>query len=374
MALLRSSWRGVLGATGVALLLAGCAADKPKPTPLEPVEAKISARQVWSASIGSINFPMVPTVQGGVFFVASGGEVRALKAEDGAELWRASAGGAIAAGVGSDGRFTSVVTRGNEVVTFDNGREVWRKRVPSAVVTPPFVAGERVFVMGVDRAVHAFDALDGRRLWVFSKPGDALTLAQASVVTAFRNSLLVAQGQRLTALDPVRGTVLWEVPLASPRGTNEVERLADLIGPTVRVGDRVCGRAFQSAVGCANAARGVLLWSRNNAGAQAVASNAELVIGADASDRITAWRASTGDVAWQSEKLLYRGLSGALAVGPSVVFGDEQGYLHFMDAATGEPQLRLQPGSKPVLGTPVLSGTTMLVTARDGGLYAFRPN
>jgi outer membrane assembly lipoprotein YfgL len=374
MALLRSSWRGVLGATGVALLLAGCAADKPKPTPLEPVEAKISARQVWSASIGSINFPMVPTVQGGVFFVASGGEVRALKAEDGAELWRASAGGAIAAGVGSDGRFTSVVTRGNEVVTFDNGREVWRKRVPSAVVTPPFVAGERVFVMGVDRAVHAFDALDGRRLWVFSKPGDALTLAQASVVTAFRNSLLVAQGQRLTALDPVRGTVLWEVPLASPRGTNEVERLADLIGPTVRVGDRVCGRAFQSAVGCADAARGALLWSRNNAGAQAVASNAELVIGADASDRITAWRASTGDVAWQSEKLLYRGLSGALAVGPSVVFGDEQGYLHFMDAATGEPQLRLQPGSKPVLGTPVLSGTTMLVTARDGGLYAFRPN
>ena len=374
MALLRSSWRGVLGATGVALLLAGCAADKPKPTPLEPVEAKISARQVWSASIGSINFPMVPTVQGGVFFVASGGEVRALKAEDGAELWRASAGGAIAAGVGSDGRFTSVVTRGNKVVTFDNGREVWRKRVPSAVVTPPFVAGERVFVMGVDRAVHAFDALDGRRLWVFSKPGDALTLAQASVVTAFRNSLLVAQGQRLTALDPVRGTVLWEVPLASPRGTNEVERLADLIGPTVRVGDRVCGRAFQSAVGCADAARGVLLWSRNNAGAQAVASNAELVIGADASDRITAWRASTGDVAWQSEKLLYRGLSGALAVGPSVVFGDEQGYLHFMDAATGEPQLRLQPGSKPVLGTPVLSGTTMLVTARDGGLYAFRPN
>ena len=374
MALMRSPWQRWLGAAGVVLLLAGCAADKPKPTPLEPVAAKISARQVWSASIGSINFPMVPTVQGGVFFVASGGEVRALQAENGAEVWRASAGGAIAAGVGSDGRYTSVVTRGNEVVTFDNGREVWRKRVPSAVVTPPFVGGERVFVMGVDRAVHAFDAVDGRRLWVYSKPGDALTLAQASVVTAFRNSLLVAQGQRLTALDPLRGTVLWEVPLASPRGTNEVERLADLIGPMVRVGDRVCGRAFQSAVGCADAARGALLWSRNTAGAQAVASNADFVIGADASDRITAWRAGTGDVAWQSEKLLYRGLSGALAVGPSVVFGDEQGYLHFMDAATGEPQLRLQPGSKPILGAPLLSGTTMLVTARDGGLYAFRPN
>jgi outer membrane protein assembly factor BamB len=246
--------------------------------------------------------------------------------------------------------------------------------VPSAVVTPPFVAGERVFVMGVDRVVHAFDAIDGRRLWVYSKPGDALTLAQASVVSAFRNNLLVAQGQRLTALDPLRGTVQWEVPLASPRGSNEVERLADLIGPTVRVGDRVCARAFQSAVGCADAARGALLWSRNTAGAQAVASNAELVFGADASDRITAWRANNGDVAWQSEKLLYRGLSGALAVGPSVVFGDSDGYLHFMEASSGEQQLRLRAGSKAILGAPALAGTTMLVVAQDGGVYAFRPN
>ena len=359
----------------VASLLAGCAADKPKPTPLENLTSRISASQVWEARIGNIGFPMVPAVHDGVVYVASGsGDVVALQADGGTTLWRASAGGAISAGVGSDGRFTSVVTRGNEVVTFDGGREVWRKRVASAVVTPPFVAGERVFVMGVDRVVHAFDALDGRRLWVYSKPGDALTLAQASVVTSFRNNLLVAQGQRLTALDPLRGTVQWEVPLASPRGSNEVERLADLIGPTVRVGDRVCARAFQSAVGCADAARGALLWSRNTAGAQAVAGNADLVFGADASDRITAWRATTGDVAWQSEKLLYRGLSGALAVGPSVVFGDSEGYLHFIDASSGEQQLRLRAGSKAILGAPALSGSTMLVVAQDGGVYAFRPN
>ena len=372
--------RGVRGlgaclAASVAVLLSGCAADKPKPTPLENLTPRIAASQVWEARIGNIGFPMVPTVHNGVFYVASGnGDVVALQADSGVTLWRASTGGAIAAGVGSDGRFTSVVTRGNEVVTFDSGREVWRKRVPSAVVTPPYVAGERVFVMGVDRVVHAFDALDGRRLWVYSKPGDALTLAQASVVTSFRNNLLVAQGQRLTALEPLRGTVQWEVPLASPRGSNEVERLADLIGPAVRVGDRVCARAFQSAVGCADAARGALLWSRNNAGAQAVASNAELVIGADASDRITAWRASNGDVAWQSEKLLYRGLSGALAVGPSVVFGDSEGYLHFIEAGSGEQQLRLRTGSKAILGAPALSGSTMLVVAQDGGVYAFRPN
>ncbi len=368
------AWRPWAAALLVATL-AACSSDKPKPTPLETYPAKITARLAWNTRIGNLGYPMVAAVRDGNYFVASGdGEVLALEAATGNVLWRASAGAAIAAGVGSDGRYTSVVTRGNEVVTFDNGKEIWRKRVPSSVVTPPLVAGERVFVMSVDRGVHAFDALDGRRLWVYSKPGDALTLAQASVVGAFKNNLLVAQGQRLTALDPLRGSVQWDVSMASPRGSNEVERLADLIGPLVRVGDRVCARAFQAAVACADASRAALLWSRNVGGINAVAADAETVYGADASDRITAWRADNGDVVWQNEKLLYRGLSGAVAIGTSVVFGDSEGYVHFLAAASGEQQLRLPTDGKAVIGTPALSGDTMLVTTADGGLYAFRPN
>ncbi len=362
-------------ATALTLVLAGCAADKPKPTALETFEPKIAGRQVWQSQVGSIGFALVPAVKDGVFYVASGdGDIQALQADSGALLWRASAGAAISAGVGSDGRFTSVVTRDNEVVGFDSGRQAWRKRVPSRVVTPPLVAGERVFVIGVDRVVHAFDALDGRRLWTLARPGDPLTLAQASVLTAVRNTLVVAQGPRLAGIDPVKGTVQWEVPMASPRGSNEVERLADLVGPAVRTADRLCMRAFQSAVGCADAERGAVLWSRNVGGANAVGGDKDSVFGADASDRITAWRANTGDVIWTSEKLLYRGLSGALAVGPVVVFGDSEGFVHFLGTADGSQQLRLPTDGKAVVGTPVLSGNTLLVTTQGGGLFAFRPN
>ena len=160
--------------------------------------------------------------------------------------------------------------------------------------------------------------------------------------------------------------------MASPRGSNEVERLADLIGPAVRVDERVCARAFQSAVACVDAAKGALLWSRNVGGIQAVGSDNDLVIGADASDRISAWRASNGDVAWTSEKYLHRGLSGAVVVGSTVVFGDDDGFVHFLSAASGDLQLRLPTDGSTVLGTPALSGNTLLVSTRKGGLFAFR--
>ncbi len=369
--------RGACGAALVAAaaVLAGCAAERPKPTPLETYAPKTSARLVWSQRLGKLDFPLVPAARDGQVVVAdSGGTLIAFVAETGAELWRASAGGALAAGVGSDGRYSSVVTRRNEVVTFDGAREIWRRRVPSSVVTPPFVAGERVFVLGVDRAVHAFDAQDGRRLWTLQRPGDALTLELPGVLGAYRNTLLVGNGARLLGVDPLRGSVLWDAAMASPRGTNEVERLADLVGPPVRQGPRVCARAFQSAVACADAERGATLWTRNTGGIQPLGGDAERVFGADAVDRISAWRADNGDVVWTSERLLNRGLSGALAMGPFVVFGDFEGYLHFLDAASGEPQLRLATDGSQVVGVPLLAGSTLLVVTRDGGLFAFRQN
>lgn len=373
--------RLLLVLTLVAAGLAACSADRPKPTPLQPLEPKIAGRQVWSASVDSVKFPLVVAVKNGNFYVAgTDGTVLALEAESGRELWRGDAGAPLAAGVGSDGRFAAVVTRDNEVVTMEAGKVLWRQRVPSRVVTPPLVAGERVFVMSVDRAVHAFDAVDGRKLWSLARPGDALTLSQAGVIAAYKNSLLVGQGPRLAALDPLRGTLQWEAPMAAPRGTNEVERLADLLGPPLRLGDKVCARAFQSAVGCIDAAKGSVLWSRNAGGTDAIGGNDEVLVGADASDRITAWKTASGEIAWTNERLVFRGLSGMLAVGPTVVFGDAEGYVHFLSMATGEQQLRLATagtfsfGGTAVVTTPALAGTTILVATRGGGLYAFRPN
>lgn len=355
--------------------LAGCSADKPKPVPLESLTPRIAGRQVWTASIGGIDFPLSVAVRGGQFIAAgTSGTVLALNADTGAEVWRAQAGAPLTAGVGSDGRFHSVVTRDNQLVTIEGGQVRWQQRLPARVVTAPLVAGERVFVLAVDRSVHAFDALDGRRLWVFQRSSEALTLAQAGVLMAARNQLLVGQSGRLVALDPLRGTVVWDLPLATPRGSNEVERLADLIGPAVRDGDRVCARAFQNAVGCIDLSKPAVLWSRTGGGVSALGGNAQRLFGGDASDRLTAWNAATGELAWTNESLRHRGLSGALAVGSSVVFGDSEGLVHFLAADDGVPQLRLPTDGKAVVGTPVLSGTTMLVATRGGGLFAFRPN
>ena len=364
----------------VALLtagLAGCAADKPKPTALEAISPQIAGRQVWSARIDSVQFPLAVAVQGGAFIVAgSDGTVLSLDAQSGRELWRGQAGDKLSAGVGSDGRFAAVVSRDNQLVVLDKGVKLWATRLASRTSTAPLVAGERVFVVGVDRIVHAFDALDGRRLWAFQRPGEALTLAQPGVLAAYKNTLIAGLGAVLVGIDPTAGSVRWEVAITSPRGTNEVERLNDLVGPLLRVGDNLCARAFQTAVGCVAVAgtdRATLRWSRNAGGQQAVGGDADFVFGGDATDRLTAWRAAGGELAWTNERLLYRSLSAPLSAGKTVMLGDVDGQVHFLAREDGKTLLRLPTDGSPVVAQPVLAGTTVLVVTRNGGLFAFRP-
>ncbi len=362
-----------LALIAVAALAACSSTEKPKPTALEALTPQISGRQVWSTKLDGVQFPLAIAVREGSFIAAgSDGTVVALEADSGREQWRGQAGKKLTAGVGSDGRFAAVVTVDNELVVLDRGNRAWSTPLLSRTTTAPLVAGERVFVVGVDRIVHAFDALDGRRLWTYKRTGEPLTLAQPAVLAAYKNTLVVGQGASLVGIEPLKGSQSWDVAITSPRGTNEVERLNDLVGPVLRVGDTMCARAFQTAVGCVAVNNSTLRWSRLNAGQKALGGDADLVFGADASDRITAWRANNGDTAWTNEKLLYRGLSVPLSVGKAVVFGDVEGQVHFLSREDGRTLLRLPTDGSPIVGQPVASGATVLVATRSGGLFAFR--
>ena len=365
---------------GAVLLLAsavvaGCAATKPKPQPLAPLTPSISVASVWTQRIGAVSFPLAIASADSRFTVATDdGVVLELDAASGHEIWRATLGTKLSAGVGSDGHFAAVVTREGELVVLEEGKVKWRKQLATRVTTAPLVAGERVFVLGTDRSVQGFDAQDGRRLWRLDRPSDPLTLAQSGVLAPFKNTLIVGQGPRMAGVDPLLGTVRWEVAIGAPRGANEIERLADLVGPSTRIGNLVCARSFQAAVGCANGDTGTVTWTKTIGGLDAVTGDARFVIGGDATDRLTAWNTSTGQVVWNNDTLQYRELGPPLSVGNSVVFGDGNGVLHWFATETGQAQLRQPTDGSPMAAQPAISAATVLVVTRKGGLYALRLN
>jgi len=362
-----------------ALLLTGCSlwggSSKPKPADLGPNVPILGVRQAWTAKIGSTaGLPLEVQVNGNVVTVASAdGAVAAIDARTGGDIWRVSLGEPLSAGVGSDGKWTAVVTQKNDVVVLANARELWRQTLQAQSYTPPLVAGNRVFVLEANRSVAAFDAATGQRLWSQQRSGDPLVLRQHGVLIAVGDTLVAGLGGRLVGFNPDNGSIRWEAPVASSRGTNDVERLVEVIGRTSRVGDVVCARAFQAAVGCVNALRGSTLWTQPANGAEGVDGDDQLVFGTESNGTVVAWKRQDGAKAWTSERLQYRKLSAPLVLGRSVVIGDDSGLVHLLSREDGSPLNRLTTDGSGVSVGPVASADTLVVVTRNGGIYGFRP-
>lgn len=357
-------------------VLAGCfgGVKNPQPVELQPVTPLVSARQSWNNRIGPVNFPLDVIVSGKSIGVASDdGTVALLDAQTGRDIWRVALKAALSAGVGSDGKVLAVVTKANEVVALQDGRELWRQKLNAQAFTAPFVAGERVFVLAADRSVNAFDGQTGRKLWSQQRPNEPLVLRQSGVMLAVGNTLVVGLSGRLAGLDPSNGSIQWEAPIATPRGINDVERLVDLVGRVSRVGDSVCVRAFQAGIGCVNAARGNLLWSKPANGVQGIHGDDRLLFGTEADGTVIAWKRADGERVWSSDRLRYRSLSAPLVAGRSVVIGDATGFLHLLSREDGSLLNRLTTDGSAIVAAPVLANNTLIAVTRNGGIYGFQP-
>ena len=186
--------------------------------------------------------------------------------------------------------------------------------------------------------------------------------------------LVAGLSGRLVGMNPNTGAVAWEAPIASPRGANDLERLVDLVGRVSRVGNSVCARAYQANVGCVDAARGNLVWTKAANGFDGVHGDEQMVFGAEADGRVMAWRRSDGERAWTSDRLRYRSPSAPLVLGRSVAFGDASGLVHLLSRADGSPLNRLATDGSAVAATPVLAGQAMVVVTRNGGVFGFAPD
>jgi outer membrane assembly lipoprotein YfgL len=356
--------------------LAACSSgpQRPSPADLPPSPNLIGVRQAWNTSIAEVTSPIDVKVVGQTVALASAdGTISVLDTRTGERLWQASAGDALAAGVGYDGRLAAIMTRNNELVVVEAGRELWRQRLTAPSFTSPMVAGSRVFVLGSDRAVTAFDGQTGRKIWTQQRPGEALVLRQAGVLLAVGDTLVAGLSGKLVGLNPLTGSVRWEAAIASPRGTNDVERLVDLVAPASRQGGVVCARAFQTSVGCVDAVRGSVVWTKPAAGSIGLNGDEKLVIGVESDGTLAAWKRSNGERAWTVEQLRYRNLTAPLVVGRSVVLGEDNGTLHFLSIDDGSVQTRVGTDGSAIESAPVLAGNTLIAVTRRGGVFGFRP-
>lgn len=371
---------------GVIALLSGCSlfsSKKEANPPAQLVEFKQTLRTqtLWSSVIGkssssekAASYQLTPVYsQGSIFAAATGGTVARLSADTGRVVWRVDTGMSLTAGVGTDGNVVVVVGEKGVIQAYDaNGKPMWKSQAPSEVLSAPVVGYGMVILRSIDNSVSAYDADSGKRRWIVTRPLPTLTLRSAPGMVLDSQTVYVAlPGGRLSAMATNNGGARWEVAVGDPRGTTELERIADVSGvPALGVRD-VCAVAHQGRIGCFDVANGNVRWARSFSSDSGLTLDGQYVFSSDDKGGVSKFSRDTGALLWDKDKLLaYRRLSPPIAVGKAVAVGDYQGYVHFLSVDDGSLVARISTDGSPIQVTPIVAGDAVVFQTQAGTLVA----
>ena len=353
----------------------------PTPPPLPPTVGGVSPRVAWSASIGNAGMGFQPAVVGSSVYVAAvDGTIVRFDTTSGKIEWKVSAGQSLSAGVGASESMVVVASRDGDVIALNasDGRQVWKVAAGTEVLSTPSVGLNAVLVRVGDK-VLALEAGTGKTRWTWQRALPTLVLRQPSPVaiaavttTAGPTGLAFAglPGGRLVALDLETGALRWETAIAQPRGTNEIERIADVLGRPWVAGREVCATAYQGRVACQDALSGAPIWSRELPAWTGIAVDARFAFVADDRGNLHGLSHTNGEQVWRQEALSLRRLSEPLSIGGSVLVGDRDGLVHWFARESGAVQARRDLSGGPIQAPPVAAGNLVIVQTMRGSIFA----
>ena len=74
---------------------------------------------------------------------------------------------------------------------------------------------------------------------------------------------------------------------------------------------------------------------------------------------------ASGSIVWEQDVMRLRSLTTPVPFANTVVVGDFEGYVHFLDVNSGQLAGRLRADKSPIVGTPVVVGDGQLVGRGD---------
>jgi outer membrane protein assembly factor BamB len=347
------------------------------PTELKDIKTTADIKKLWQASVGAAkDFDFTPAVDGNAVYAASqAGDITKLDAQTGKPIWHISAGENLSGGAGAGDGLVLVGTSKGMVLAFDQaaGKPLWKSKVASEVLSAPRTFNGIAVVRSGDSRIYGLDVADGKRKWVYERATPTLSLrSSAGVVIDEMGAAFVGfAGGKLIALNTADGKVLWEASVALPKGTTEIERIADVTSLPVVDGRYVYAVAYNGRTVGIERSTGRVLWNRDISSYNGMSADGSTLYVTQSNGAIYAIDYSSGKSFWRQGGLQWRQTSAPIPVGRYAMLGDFEGYVHLLSRDDGDFAARIRTDNSSVMRQPVpLNPNAALFQTRSGGLFA----
>ncbi|PKB25952.1 outer membrane protein assembly factor BamB [Novosphingobium kunmingense] len=351
--------------------------------------------QIWTGAIAGSGkkqrLAASPVVGGGqLFAMGTDGVVTAFDAGTGARRWSQSfsvKGDAASSVYGGGASYNDgkvyVTTGVGEVAALDasDGKQLWKVKPAGPLRGSPTIAFGSVYVMTMDNQIVSLNAADGTLQWnetgasgqtgVFGVAAPAA--GQGTVITGYSTGELVAYRYE-------NGRQLWADALARTSLSTSVGVLTDIDADPII--DR--GRVFALGQGGRMAAyelvSGQRIWELNLAGISTPAVAGDWIFTLTDDAKLLCIARSNGKVRWVQQLTRFGNeekksdpvfWTGPVLAGDRLWFANSNGEIYSAGVADGAPQLVTRTKAAVSL-SPVVANSTLYVLDDDGTITALR--
>ena len=366
-----------------------------KPKQLEPLKSEVEIDRLWKTRIGKSNSGRISMLapqlfRGTIYAASADGTVKALEASNGRELWAINVsefyqgaeydkalsknGDILTGGVGLGEGLLVICTIAGEVLALshDDGTLVWRAKASSEALAPPQVNGDIAVVHTIDGKLTAYNSRNGARRWTYSSALPPLSLRGTAtplltsqyVIGAFANG-------RVAILDRDSGLPGFDQMIGISKGRNDLDRLVDVDGRMVLLGQRLYAVGYQSRLIAVDLATLSLEWSNEASSIVGLGEGFGNIYVSHSDGVIGAYDAVTGKIVWEVDALTNRSISVPVSSSSFLLVGDLQGYLHVIAQSDGRFVGRRKIDNSGLSVGPISDGGRIYLLANNGTLSAY---
>lgn len=353
-------------------------------------------QQVWSVSIGNGNSFRTRLVSepvaadGRVYTIDTLARVRAFNIENGQEIWSHQVRGEnspsealFGGGVTFDGGRIYATNGAGDIAALDaaTGNQIWIAKPGGPLRGSPTVAGDTVYTLSQDSQLYALNSENGEQRWAGAGSFE-LAGVFGTAAPAFAQSTLVAgySSGELTAYRYENGQVVWQDALARTGISTSVGQLSDIDADPVIDNGRVFAIGQGGRMVAVELITGQRAWEVNIGGLSTPWVAGDWIFVVTDRAQLLAVARSSGRIRWMSQLPRYRDAEdrtgpiywrGPVLAGNRLILTGSNGDIILASPVDGTIQTTWRHRTAMSL-PPIVSNNTLLILDNEGKLTAWR--
>lgn len=213
----------------------------------------------------------------------------------------------------------------------------WSKNLKDLVISKALVTPLHIYVQTSSDVLYAFDFQTGEVSWSKKAQAPLLSIRGTSYPIFYEGLIFTSfSNGRLAAIRAEDGIQLWEKPISRIKGSTELEKLMDADSPAIAFDEFVYAANFNGSLTRFNIRGGEKIFSIDLSTTKPILQFRDYILAINIDDEIIAFDALNGTEKWRNSSFKYRKITQLVLIGNNIYFGDLDGYIHAVNAQTGE--------------------------------------